>query len=241
MLKTTLRWELLRIRHAAPGAAGLLALLFFPLLFLLPWQRTGLFPGSFEADLLLTSLYVFMLAGNLGSDSGTFDKTAMWLFQKGVDLADYGIARLVVLTGIGACFVLFAMGFAALGMGVYRDFHMRALLVCAGVAAMLFIILLALYFVLGALGANRKSEIILLLVIMAFAQDILLRSWTGAVRRAAHAALPPFQDAFGVNSAIANADWAAAFAALLHSFIYLCACMGLASLLQRRWRPRPHS
>jgi hypothetical protein len=237
MLTTTACWESKRIRRQAPGLPGLLALLFFPLLFITPFERLGWFQTSFEPVLLLGWAYAFVIAANLGADTGELSDGAFWLFQKGVSIADHALARWLVACAWGLGFIALGALTGTLALVLYSDLELPRVVVYLASTALVFLIAQALYFLTVALKLQRKSETLLLLMVLALAQGILFRGLPAAVRRLLHFVLPPIQDAAATPSALVNAEWIVAIGHVLHIVLFAFACMAVAFALHRRWRP----
>jgi hypothetical protein len=241
MLITNVRWESKRIRRKSPGMPGLLALLAFPLLFATPFETLGWFQTSFEPVLLLGWVYAFMIAANLGADSGELSNSAFWLFQKGISVPDHALAKWLVASAWGAGFVILGTVVGAVALALYSDLELRRTVVYLGSTVLVFLIAQALYFLTGALGLQRKSEALLLLTLLALAQGILFRRLPGAARRTLHFLLPPLQDAAATPPALVRSDWIGAIGHILHIVLFTFACLAIAFALHWRWRPAGRS
>ena len=237
MLTTAARWESRRIRWQAPGGGGLLALLLLPLLFLTPWERIGWFSTSLEGIILLGWGYAFMVASNLGADTGEPSNGAFWLFQKGISIADYALASWIAASVWGAGFIVFGALIGSIALALYSELHVVDVGVLLGSGLLLFALLQVLYFLLGAIRLKRKTEVLLVLALLSVTQDIVFRWLPAVLQRVIQLGLPPLQVVKAVPAAVVNAQWLLAIADCLHLVIYLCACMAMAFALHRRWRP----
>lgn len=237
MLITTARWQSKRIRRKSPGVSGLLALLVFPLLFSIPFEHLGWFQTAFEPVLLLGWVYAFMIAANLGADSGELSNSAFWLYQKGVSIPDHALANWLITSAWGLGFVMLGAVAGAVALAIYSDLELRRTAVYLGSTVLVFLIAQALYFLAGALKLQRKSETLLLLTLLTLTQGILFRRLPGAARRALHFVLPPIQDAAATPSAVINSEWIVVIGHVLHIILFAFACLAIAFSLHRRWRP----
>lgn len=237
MIATVARWELQRMRYESPGTSGLLALVVFPLLTLVPWERLGLFSSAFQAALTLGWIYAVVLASSFSADAGAFDSGVDWLFQKGVSLPDYALARWILAVASGVAFNLAGLLFAAAGVAYYDDLQLRQIIVYIGSAVLIFVVAAAVYFVLGALRLKRKTEILLLYFLVALTQSLLFREAPPLARRALHTLLPPVMDAAAAPSALLNMEWRQFIAGSLHTLLFVAGCLALSCVMHRRWRP----
>lgn len=235
MLKTVATWEARRLYRMT--GRSLIALVAFPCLFFVPWQRLGLFENSFQAALLLTSIYAFMASSNIASESGEFSRTAFWLFQKGASLAEYQLARYAILCAYGFGFLVLGAGAASLAMMAYHSFQLRYAAVLTLVSILLYLVTSALYFVMGAAMLRRKSEFLVLLVLVAATQGLLLSRASAHARSAAHALLPPIEDIYSAPSALINGDWLTGLREMLHLSLFVAACLAVAYVLHEHWKP----
>lgn len=237
MLAIAARWESKRIRWHSPGKSALLATLLVPLLFVMPWERIGLFPTSFEGVLLVSWVYAFMVAATFGADTGEPSNGAFWLFQKGISISDYALARWIVAGAWGIGFIVFGALVGSLGLVLYSELHVIDVGVLLGSSLLLFALLQALYFLLGAIRLKRKTEVLLVLTLLSFTQEIVFRRLPPVLQRVIELALPPLQVMRTVPTAVVHGEWQLAIVDTLHVLIYMSVCMAIAFALHRRWRP----
>lgn len=237
MIATVARWELQRMRYESPGPSGLLALVVFPLLCVVPWERLGLFSSAFQAVLTLGWVYAVVLASSLSADAGELNRGLNWLHQKGVSLPDYALARWILAVASGVAFNLAGLLFAAAGVAYYDDLQLRQVIVYIGSAVLIFVVATAVYFVLGALRLKRKSELLLLYFLLALTQSLWFRDAPQLARRALHVLLPPVMDAATAPSALLDMEWRQFTAGSLHTLLFVAGCLALSFVLHRRWRP----
>src|SRR5688500_2347312 len=99
MLKTIAQWERARLFRHSPGARGLVLLSCLPLLHLLPWRGTEFFESTFQASVMLSSLFALIATCVIGRDAGAPRRSLFWLFQKGVPPLDYALGAFLVTFG----------------------------------------------------------------------------------------------------------------------------------------------
>jgi hypothetical protein len=238
MMRVIAAWEYRRLARQSPGLPGLIALALFPLAHLLPWQRIAFFDNPVQAAVNISSLYAILIASVICGDSGQLRRSMYWLFQKGLRPHEYSLRANLVSVGFGAAFIAVSGVFVA-GGSLLHEFGLKAALVSVTVSFLLFSILSALLFVLGSLGVQRRTELMMLLILLPILSDVLLVRTPRIARRIAHVLLPPITDAYRGTTALFNGSWHNALGYMLHILIFLTVCLLLAFAAQRRRLPVP--
>ena len=238
MMRVIATWEYRRLTRQSPGMPSLIALALFPLVHLLPWQRIAFFDNPVQAAVNISTLYAIVVASMICGDAGQLRRSMFWLFQKGFRPHEYSLRAYLVSLGFGAVFLAVSgvlVGIAAL---LYQ-FGLEAAFVSMTAAFFVFSILSTLLLLLGSLGVQRRTELMMLMIFLPLISDVLLVRTPPIARRIAHMALPPITDAYRGTTALFNASWHSAFGYLLHILIFVAVCLVLAFAAQRRRLPVP--
>jgi hypothetical protein len=239
MPKTIAKWESARILRHSPGTRGLAFVLCLPLLHLLPWGGTDFFESSFQAAVMLSSLFALVVACTVGRDAGSPRRSAFWLYQKGVQPIDYALGAFLVTLGLVMLLILAGSLVLTLGLVLRGEAVWRTVAAVLVVSVLLSMVVHVIVFAIASLGVSRTTETALALVFLAvFVDPVLLRApaW---LRRAAHWLLPPVSDAFHATSALFTSDWHTALGHLTHVLLFLAIGLAVAAGLQARLVPAP--
>jgi hypothetical protein len=238
MMRDIAAWEFHRLTRHSPGVPSLIALALFPLVHLLPWERIAFFDNPVQAAVNVSSLYAIVVASMIGGDAGQLRRSMFWLFQKGLSPQEYSLRAFLVSLAFGATFIAMSGIFAAIASLTYQ-FGLKAAFVSVTSALLLFSIFSTVLLLLGSLGAQRRTELMMLLIFLPIMSDVFLVRTPPLARKIGHLALPPVTDAYRATSALFNAVWHNALGHLLHILIFLAVCLLLAFVVQRKRVPVP--
>jgi hypothetical protein len=238
MMRVVAAWECHRLTRHSPGVPSLVALALFPLVHLLPWARIAFFDNPVQAAVNISSLYAIVVASMIGGDAGQLRRSMFWLFQKGLPPHEYSLRAFLVSLAFGAAFIVISGVLAGIASLIYQ-FGLKAAFVSVTSALLLFSIFSTLLLLLGALGAHRRTELMMLLIFLPILSDVFLVRTPPLARKIAHLALPPITDAYRATTALFNASWHNAFGHLLHILLFLAVCLLLAFAVQRKRAPEP--
>lgn len=238
MIRTIAQWEFRRLTLSSPGLRTTILLALFPLAHLVPWKNISFFPDALQAAVTLSSLYALMIACMIGGDAGLMRRSAFWLFQKGIAPGDYAAGSLIVSALFGIAMIL-SSGLFVLFAALLYGFTPVAAFISSSVALLVFVILQAIFFLLGSLHMSRRTEIVLLFIFLSLFSNLLLLRTPEYLRKAVHLILPPASDAYGATTAMVNGSWHSAFGFLIHILFFVSVCLAVAFAVQRRLRPVP--
>lgn len=241
MTPTVLKWQVEKLAHTPAGARSLAVLATWPACMLIPWTSVGFFAEMLQATLVISTIYVLIVALTLGADAGRHRNTTFWLFQKNIDLAEYASAEWLAGAALGCACVIYATSWHVLAMAFRAGVRPTPLFVVLGVSLILLMVIQATLFLLNSAGFARSAEAVIGLVLLAASIDGILLRAPMAVRRAVHFSLPPIPDAFRCVEGLANGLWPVALGHLAHVTIYVTGCLLAAQSLQRIRAPNYHS
>src|SRR5688500_19201843 len=99
LMRTALAWELGNYHPATSALRKLAPITLLPALLLLPLERGAFFESWLQGAVVFGWLYALMAATTFGASAGLLETHVLWLFQKGVSLTDYSLARLLIAAG----------------------------------------------------------------------------------------------------------------------------------------------
>jgi hypothetical protein len=238
MLRTVMNWEVARLKANAARDGALLLIAVGPAVLLLPLDAGEFFETWAQGALVIGWIYALLVAGRLGAETGLLHESAVWLFQKGYSLIDYSIARLVTAAAFTLACIAYGAAWYAVGAAVHGQFAARQHLAWTITVAAVVVISLSILYVVGALGARRSADFLILIAIASLLQDVILSRVSPVLARAAHVLLPPYLAAgqFAVDAL--NGAAADAMLGAFHIAAFAAVCLAVASVCHGRWRPR---
>ncbi|HSL71571.1 MAG TPA: hypothetical protein VK864_15095 [Longimicrobiales bacterium] len=236
MMATALRWRLARWTREQPGKSGLVVMLVLPVVFLLPFERAGLFSSWLQAATVVLWLAALAVATIIGRTSGLSDGSIIWPYQKGVSPLDWigaewlldGLLTAAVVTWWCVCALIAASVRGALELGDGLPLAVATLLIAAIAHGLLLLV--------GAAGSRRGADFVIVLSFLALMRDLIARFLPEVVAPALRLLMPPIPEAVQVGTLLGNRD-PALIQPLLHVGAYFVICFALSYALLARRRP----
>lgn len=236
MTHPAVTWEWKRLMLSDPGKRGWLALMAFPLLTFLPWKSL-LFESQTHGLSAIVGLYAFVTATSIASSDARSANGVFWLFQKGVPLEEYVLARFLTQCTVGVAAAVTMALFAFVASWIYGEASRWSSLSFALVGGSLVLLTCTVLLFLAALRVDRRIELMLPIVMLSFLQDLFLMNRPMLVQRVAHYVLPPFRDSFDLPAALLARNWNMAAGAFTHLLIFMVLCVVISTNIYARWRP----
>lgn len=232
------RWELQEWRYRAAADARLVMIAIAPLSLFLPLDYGGFFQNWLQGAVIVGWLYALFAAATLAAGAGALELHVLWLFQKGISLTDYTLARfllaslaLVIVTGYGAA--VFAI--AAL---LNEQFTLSVLVTWILTVNLVALLAAAVLFLVSSFDLRRGTDFLLIVTLLAMLRDVIFSGLPAPLRSAVFLILPPLHSALVFVQTLTAGDLANATSAGARVLSYMIVCIGIATVRHRRWRPR---
>ncbi|HVH38615.1 MAG TPA: hypothetical protein VM764_01195 [Gemmatimonadaceae bacterium] len=235
-----LSWQVARWKRVVPARLGGAALLVPCVLFFLPLGDFGWFQNWRHGARVAISLSAVAATVALGRDSAAPQPSEFWVYQKGLSLADWGLARwLLDMALVTTILSVWLVAFWAASFVAGDPERLREIAALVAWLLLLQMSIGSLLFVIGATGSSRGTEYSVLLFFLTLLQPLIAHAaappWVGAV---ANAALPPIHPALDVRAGImTGATFLSIMPPLLHVGAYVTLMLVAGTFLLARRRP----
>ena len=232
------RWELAAWRQRAAADGRLVLIAIAPLSLFLPLDHGGFFQSWLQGAVIIGWLYALFAAATLAADAGALELHALWLFQKGISLTDYTLARLL-LASLGLIIAAgYAAGWFAIAAMLRDQFTISVLVTWSLTVSLVALISAAVLFLVASFDLRRGTDFLLVVTLLAMLRDLVFSGLPSVLRSALFLVLPPLHSALVFVQTLTSGDLENAASSATRLLSYMIACIAIAALRHGRWRPR---